>query len=204
MSLRVLGNPDNEVALLLGCGVQGHTSLEAIAVADKNLKKAYVYDILPEAAQRLAENLSKKLELDIIPVTDPRPVVPEADVFVTAGPYDVSKDISFITADMVKPSATITTVDFDIFFAQGFIDKAVGKYYTDDIHQYEHFLPSIRPMHSVPVELGDAMVGKYPLREKHDEICFAMNIGMAMDDLILAQEIYRRAIEQKIGRILPL
>ena len=207
MAIRVLGNDDDKVAMLIGCGVQGKTSLEAVMVARPNLEKFYLNDIYPEAAQKLIDEFQPIYpNCEFINTTEPLKVIPEVDDFVTCGPYDASVDFSFIPNELVKPSATICGIDFDIFFMADFMDKCVSKYYTDDIGQYNHFdsLGEIRPRKSFPVELGDAMVGKYPLREKHDEICFAMNIGMAMDDLILAEEIYKRALANNIGTILPL
>ena len=53
-------------------------------------------------------------------------------------------------------------------------------------------------------DLGELVVGLKPGREKDSERTMAMNLGLAMDDMAVAPEIYRRAKERGIGVWLPL
>ena len=53
-------------------------------------------------------------------------------------------------------------------------------------------------------DLGEMAAGKKPGRESARERTFAVNLGLALDDLATAILIYRRAKEMGIGRELPL
>src|SRR5512136_1494690 len=51
LAAKYLARPDSQVAAILACGVQGRTNLEALACLFP-IKRAYAYDILPEAQAR--------------------------------------------------------------------------------------------------------------------------------------------------------
>jgi len=52
--------------------------------------------------------------------------------------------------------------------------------------------------------LGEIAAGLKPGRGRRDERTLAMNLGLALDDMAIAPEIYRRAKERGIGTWLPL
>jgi len=56
----------------------------------------------------------------------------------------------------------------------------------------------------VTAKLGELVTGKKPGREKSEEINFAANLGLAMDDMAVAPLIYERAMSQGIGMEIPL
>jgi ornithine cyclodeaminase/alanine dehydrogenase-like protein (mu-crystallin family) len=48
------------------------------------------------------------------------------------------------------------------------------------------------------------VAGLKPGRQNDDERTLAINLGLAMDDMAVAPEIYRRAREKNLGTWLPL
>jgi ornithine cyclodeaminase/alanine dehydrogenase-like protein (mu-crystallin family) len=52
--------------------------------------------------------------------------------------------------------------------------------------------------------LGDLVAGLKPGRQNPQERTLAMNLGLAMDDMAVAPEIYRRARERNLGTWLAL
>jgi len=53
-------------------------------------------------------------------------------------------------------------------------------------------------------DLGELATGQKPGRGSEAERTLAINLGLAMDDMAIAPEIYRRAREKGIGTWLPL
>ena len=53
-------------------------------------------------------------------------------------------------------------------------------------------------------DLGEIVAGLKSGRERDDERTMAMNLGLALDDMAVAPEVYRRAKERGIGTWLTL
>ena len=52
--------------------------------------------------------------------------------------------------------------------------------------------------------LDEIIIGRRPGRENDEERTMAMNLGLALDDMAVAPEIYRRAVERGVGTWLEL
>jgi ornithine cyclodeaminase/alanine dehydrogenase len=85
--------------------------------------------------------------------------------------------------------------------------KRADKYYCDSIEQhkllesygyYPYGLPSITG------ETGALAAGIIPSRTSIDELVIVNNVGMAVEDMMIAKIIFDRALEQGIGIKLPL
>src|SRR5512138_87932 len=79
LAAKFLARPESETAAILACGVQGRTNLQALACLFK-LKRVYAYDILQDAQETYVNEMSRKLDLDIVGVTEPREAVERADL----------------------------------------------------------------------------------------------------------------------------
>jgi ornithine cyclodeaminase/alanine dehydrogenase-like protein (mu-crystallin family) len=56
----------------------------------------------------------------------------------------------------------------------------------------------------VYAELGELVTGKKKGRETSTERTFAVNLGVALEDMAVATMIFDRAVQKKIGTWLPL
>ena len=110
LSAKYLARPESEVVGVLACGVQGRTNLEAIA-AVLPIRRAFAYDIVPEARDRYVSEMAGRLGIEIVPVDDPRSAVVESDVVVTSGPI-LKQPKPTIEAGWLKPGAFGSAVDF--------------------------------------------------------------------------------------------
>jgi ornithine cyclodeaminase/alanine dehydrogenase-like protein (mu-crystallin family) len=203
LSAKYLARPDCEVAGIVACGVQGRTNLEALATLFK-LKRVYAYDILPEVQQRYAEEMSEKLGIEIVGVDEPRKAILESDLVVTSGPI-LKHPNPTIEVDWLKPGAFASAVDYDSYWQPGALAQ-MDKISTDDHAQFQYY-KSIGYFQHTPdpyADLGELAIGMKAGRERDDERTMAINLGLALDDLAVAPEIYRRARENGIGTWLSL
>ncbi len=203
LSARYLARPDSEVAGILACGVQGRTNLEALAALFP-IKRVYAYDIVPAVQQRYVDEMKTGLGLDVIGVQEPRKAVVESDLVVTSGPI-LKHPTPTVEKDWLRPGAFASAVDFDSYWTPGALAQ-FDKLSTDDHAQFQHY-KSAGYFQNTPdpyADLGEIVAGLKPGRERSDERTMAMNLGLALDDMAVAPEIYRRAKERGIGTWLPL
>lgn len=203
LSAKYLARPQSEVAGILACGVQGRTNLEALAALFP-IKRVYAYDILPEAQRRYVEEMSARLKVEVIGVDEPRQAVIESDLVVTSGPI-LKHPKPTIERGWLRPGAFASAVDFDSYW-QGEALAQIDKLSTDDHAQFQYY-KSAGYFQATPdpyADLGEIVAGLKPGRERDDERTMAINLGLALDDMAVAPEIYRRARERGSGTWLSL
>jgi ornithine cyclodeaminase/alanine dehydrogenase-like protein (mu-crystallin family) len=96
-------------------------------------------------------------------------------------------------------------VDFDSYFS-GPAMAQVNRISTDDHAQFQYY-KSVGYFQQTPdpyADLGELAAGLKPGRQSDGERTLAINLGLAMDDMAVAPEIYRRAREMGIGAWLAL
>jgi ornithine cyclodeaminase/alanine dehydrogenase len=203
LSAKYLARPDSAIVGILGCGVQGRSNLEALKVLFP-LKKIFAYDTHTDRSARYAQEMSSKLGIEALPVTDPKQAVVNSEIVVTAGPI-LRKPHATIQRGWLREGAFASLVDFDSYWHPAALHEA-DKFCTDDAPQLHHYrdigyFQDIPPIHA---DLGELVTGRKPGREKREERTFACNLGLALDDMATAPLIYQRALEKGIGMWLPL
>ena len=203
LAARYLARPGSEVAGILACGVQGRTNLEALATLFP-IKRVYAYDVVPTVQQRYVDEMKSRLGLDVIGVDEPRKAVVESDLVVTSGPI-LKRPTPTIEKDWLRPGAFASAVDFDSYWTPEALAQ-LDRLSTDDHAQFQYY-KSAGYFQNTPdpyADLGEIVAGLKPGRQRSDERTMAMNLGLALDDMAVAPEIYRRAKERGIGTWLPL
>lgn len=203
LAARHLARPDSRTVGILGCGVQGRSNLEALAVLFP-VQRVMAYDSKLENALRFADDVDDKWGVEVQVVDDPRRAVSGCDIVVTAGPI-LRQPHATIQAGWLDAGAFASLVDFDSYWDRAALAE-VDKFCTDDIPQLEHYqhvgyFQQIPPIHA---SLGELVTGQKPGRQSPAERTMTANLGLALDDMATAPIVYRRAVERKIGRWLPL
>ncbi|MFU8772100.1 MAG: ornithine cyclodeaminase family protein [Anaerolineales bacterium] len=203
LAAKYLARPDSQTVGILACGVQGRTNLEALAALFP-LKRVYAYDIDEETQRNYVQEMTSKLDLEIIGVKSAREAVMNSDLVVTSGPILMHPEPT-IEPDWLQPGAFGSAVDFDSYWQPEAISQ-IDKLSTDDLAQFRYYR-SLGYFQTTPdpyADLGEIVTGKKPARQKEEERILAMNLGLALDDMAVAPEIYRRAREADLGTWLPL
>jgi ornithine cyclodeaminase/alanine dehydrogenase-like protein (mu-crystallin family) len=203
LAARYLARPESDTAAILACGVQGRTNLEALACTFK-LKRAYVFDIRPEAQARYVEEMRARLGIEIVGVKKPQEAVGKADLVVTSGPI-LKHPAPTIQPGWIRPGTFASAVDFDSYFSGGAMAE-MDRISTDDHAQFQYY-KSVGYFQQTPnpyADLGELAVGLKPGRQSPEERTMAINLGLAMDDMALAPTVYQRARDKGLGTRLPL
>ncbi len=203
LSAKYLARPGSQVAGILACGVQGRTNLEALAALFP-LQRAYAFDTVRAAQDRYVAEMSAKLGIEIVGVDDPRQAVVESDLVVTSGPI-LKHPQPTIAKGWLRPGAFASAVDFDSYWKAEALSE-FDKLSTDDHAQFQYYR-SVGYFQTTPqpyADLGEIVAGLKPGRQSDGERTMAMNLGLALDDMAVAPEIFRRAQALGIGTRLPL
>jgi ornithine cyclodeaminase/alanine dehydrogenase len=203
LAAKYLARPVSAVAGILACGVQGRTNLEALACLFP-IKRAFAYDIMPAVQERYVAEMKTKFSFEIIGVKDPKQAVVESDLVVTSGPI-LHKPTPTIDKDWLRPGAYGSAVDFDSYWTGAALAQ-MDRISTDDHAQFQYY-KSVGYFQTTPdpyADLGELAAGLKPGRKDEKERTLAINLGLAMDDMAVAPEIYRQAKEKGLGVWLPL
>ena len=83
VAAKYLAPEDSKTVAIFGAGVQGRTQTWA-AYTVRDIERVYVYDLYPEARKRFAEDMSKKLGIEVIPAGSGEEACRDADIVLTA------------------------------------------------------------------------------------------------------------------------
>lgn len=182
---------------VIGCGVQGRMNLVALKEIIPTLTKAKAYDINPEASKRYKLDLEKETGVEIIPVSSVEEAAKGSDIILTAT-QRLPKPL--VKNEWFKPGA----LGMGLEASRAWYGDAIltaDKFITDSWDQTVHFheqgaFPDGMP--KLYAELGEVVAGKKKGRENSKERILAINIGLALEDVIVADYVYKKA-ERKGG-----
>jgi len=189
----------SSVVAIVGTGVQGRTSLEALHVLF-DIKEARVADISKEALEKYSAEMGEQLGLSIRPVDSVKEAVTDADIIVTV----TTANKPLVMNGWVKPGAYIASMgsfpelDRELVLQA---DKIVVDSFAQSKHRGE-LVPLFEEGKLMEVygELGDIIIGKKMGRINDHERIVACLIGMATEDLGIASKLFARAKEKGLGQ----
>jgi alanine dehydrogenase len=197
VAAKYLARPNSSVVTLCGCGQQAAAQLRALC-AVLPLRKIYVFDLDPSAAQKFATNLSDALHLEIEPVRDLGPALQKCDVCVTC----TTANKFFVRKDEIVPGTFIAAVGADDTHKQE-IDPALmasAKVVADSLEQscsigdtHHAIDQGLMRKQDVYAELSEIVAGRKPGRTSDDEIFVFDSTGVAIEDAIAAVAVYEKA-----------
>jgi len=185
---------------VVGCGVQGRMNIVALKEVIPELHDVGVFDINPDAMKRYKEDFEKELDVSIKPAESVKEAVDGKDMILTATqrlPEPLVKNKWF------KPGC----LGFGLEASRAWYGDAIlgcDKFITDSwdqtVYFYEHgAFPDGLP--TLYAELGEVVAGVKPGRESDEERILAINIGLALEDVIVADYIYNNAKDRDYQRL---
>lgn len=210
VAFELLAKKDCKVGALIGTGGQAETQLEAMLTV-RDLDEVRVYDLNYERAVdfvKQAEKNFSSFKTKIIPVKSSDDAIDNADLVITVTPstkpvFDGNKikkgaTISCVGAyqhHMQEMDPVILTRASKIFFDS---KEAVLSESGDILIPLEE---GIITEEDFSGEIGDVIRGTVVGRENDDEIIVFETVGVATQDLIVANEVYNKALKENIGTI---
>ena len=187
---------------ICGCGEQARNQIRALA-AVRTLSRLIAIDSSRERAERLADDLSSELGVDVAVAPSPD-VAHDVNVWVTCTPAHRW----FLGRAHVAPGAFVAAVGADNPHKQEIepellANNVVVADVTDQcatIGDLHHALDAqLMRREDVRAELADVVAGSKPGRLAPEEIIIFDSTGTALQDVAVAALAYERALERRVG-----
>jgi ornithine cyclodeaminase len=203
----LLARKDSRVAAIFGAGTQARTQLEAVCTV-RNIERAWVYDVKPGVAQAYAKEMKTRgrpIPADIRVAKTSKQALREADVVCTAttsfrpvfadGNLKLGVHINGVgsyTPEMQEiPARTVVRSKVVVDSREASLAEA-----GDLIISIDGGLISNKNIHG---EIGEVASGKIPGRESVEETTFFKSVGLAVQDVAVAEYVRQRAEELGLG-----
>jgi ornithine cyclodeaminase len=194
-AINAMSRSDAEQLAIIGTGIQARTQLEA-AIAIRDIKRVLVYSRNDTNRKKFAEEMSKKLDLNVIPTDSPKKCVEKADIIICA----TNSRSQVIDADWLKPGVHINTVGQKSMNGHELPIEVAGKssvISTDSLEQLRaystpHFLANT-PYEQNIVQLSDIVTGKTPGRTSINDVTLFCSVGLSGTEVVVANEIMKMA-----------
>lgn len=201
VATKYLSRKDAEVLAIVGCGFQART--QAMGVKEvREIRKIYAYDIVTERAERFAEEISRKLGVEVEVVNTAREAVQDADIICTA----TTSSTPVVKREWLKPGVHINAIgaytpemrEIDtetIIDAKVIVDmKEAALSEAGDI-----IIPIKEGRYSedkIYAELGEIVSKVKPGRTSGEEITVFKSVGLALQDNAAVYALLRNYLEE--------
>jgi ornithine cyclodeaminase/alanine dehydrogenase len=205
LACEFLARKDTTELGIAGAGVQGREHVLALPSVLPNLKKIKITDRFAEVAEKLVADLQPQVDVQLLVCAGPEQIVRGSQVVMTATAI-LNKPDPQVRDEWIEPGALLLPVDFDSYWEWETFERA-DKFLVDSLAEMQYFMTVGYLEHGLPplhAEIGEVVAGIKPGRENDEELIIDMNIGMGVEDVVVGREVFRRACEQDLGRILPL
>jgi ornithine cyclodeaminase/alanine dehydrogenase len=207
VAARRLARDDVATAGVVGCGVQARTTLAALVEVLPRLSEVLCYDVSAAAARAFVDEMSARFPaLSCRICGQPTEVCRRAGVVVSAISMGTGARPP-LGAGLLEAGALAVALDYDAAWTVSAM-AACDRLVCDDVAQVRATVAQGTYLGELPLtrleDLGDVVAGAASGRRDAGERIFALNLGIAVDDVMTARLIYLRARERGVGRTLPL
>lgn len=207
LATELLARKESRVAAIFGAGTQSRTQLEAVCTV-RDIERAWVYDVRPSVARAFAREMKERgspIPADIRVAQTTRQALHEADVVCTATtsfrPVFADSSLKLgvhingvgsYTPEMQEiPARTVVRSKVVVDSREASLAEA-----GDLIISIDGGLITNKNIHG---EIGEVAAGKIPGRESEEETTFFKSVGLAVQDVAVAELVLKRAEELGLG-----
>ena len=203
VATRLLARDDAAELGIIGAGVQARTHLVALACV-RPIKRARVACRNVDHAFQLVREMQDKLPFTIEPVAFNEAAVRDAEIIVTA----TSAHEPVLKRDWIAAGAHINAIGTHSPQSRE-IDTATmaaARIFTDRresaLNEAGDYLLAAQEGAVTPddiiAEIGELLIGK-PGRTSPAEITLFKSLGLAIEDVVCAEHLFRKATAEKVG-----
>ncbi|MEX0761827.1 MAG: ornithine cyclodeaminase family protein [Dehalococcoidia bacterium] len=208
LATRYMALEDAADVAVIGSGYQAETQLEAVA-AVRSLKRARVYSRTPERRNTYAERMSERLGIKVSPSESAESCVSGADVVIV-----ITNSVEpVLTGDMIAPGVHVNAAGNNSWMKSELDTAAVAKadiVAVDDVDQAKIECGELmraaetgRFSWDTAIPLADIAAGLRSGRSSATDVTLFESQGVALEDVAVAERIYRLALERGVGTELP-
>lgn len=205
VATRYMARPESCEVGVFGSGKQARTQLQAVCKV-RPITHAHVWSPNLEHRRRFAEEMSQICGIEVVPAQHPEMAADDKDIIITATtsrePVLSGHWVSDGTHLNVIGSNFLTKAEIDVHTLQRCEVIAVDSKEQARLEAGD-FVQAIEDgvLHwSDIVDLGQIIIGKYAGRIRPHDVTLFKSVGLGLEDVAVAAEVYRKAREQGLGR----
>lgn len=185
VATNLLARPQTQVLTILGSGVQARSHLEALRIVRK-FREVRVWS--PRNAQEFAR------QFNVSPVASAEKAVRGADVIVVA----TAATTPILMGEWVSPGTHINAVGATRPNWRELDDNILGKarIYVESREAAMNESGDVIAAGQVFAEIGEVVAGSKKGRSSDEEITLFKSVGVAIEDVVAADLVYRNARKQ--------
>lgn len=203
VSAKYLAQPSASTVGIVGAGVQGRFHLAALKEVLPEIKKVKIYDIHEPTLAAYVKGFKQIMPFDIIIEKSVENTVKGSDVVVTAT-GNLSQTLYF--ERWIKQGALVLPVH--MFGWEKTAITNMDKFIVDDWDQFSTYINlhgrQYTPLPDLDAQLGEIVANKKQGRASSSERIINFNLGIAVHDIAVANKIFLKAMDAKIGKTLEL
>jgi ornithine cyclodeaminase/alanine dehydrogenase-like protein (mu-crystallin family) len=198
-----LARPESATVTIFGAGMLGRTHLRALNCRF-HLRRAYVVDILPQAAEAYASELGPEVGFPVepVPLEERAQAVRDADVIITV----TTGDQPLVERAWLRPGAFVARLGSYQEVALDVIAEA-DKVVVDNWHYVSSRIPELKMLmqkgdfgaEDVYAEWPEIVGGRRPGRQSPAEIIVYVALGIWGEYAAILPQVYRRALALGLG-----
>ena len=209
VSARHLARADASTLAIIGSGVQARSHLEALAEV-RNLREVRIWSPNAHSRERFISDMSGNVSARLQNSRSAQQAVEGADliVLVTSSPTPVIEDAwvapgaHVVSVGACRPDQREMAPDL-VARARLFVDsRAAALVESGDVVMglgEERFGEG-----HIAGEVGEVVLGRVAGRQSEDQVTVFKSLGMAVEDVVSADLVYRKALENGAGTELTL
>jgi ornithine cyclodeaminase/alanine dehydrogenase-like protein (mu-crystallin family) len=204
LATRLLAREDAHDLAIVGAGVQARSHLAALSRV-RTIKRARVSARNFDHARQLAEESQPQYQFPIKPVRNNEEAVRGADIIVTA----TSSLAPVINKDWISPGAHVNAIgthspnsrevdSATMAAARIFVDRRESALNESGDYLLAAKEGLVTP-ESIVGEIGELLIGTKAGRTSETEITLFKSLGLAIEDVVCADYVYRKALAENAG-----
>ena len=209
VSTRFLARPDASTLAIIGSGVQARSHLEAYQLV-RQLKQVRIWSPKQRSREQFVDEMSGDVPVPIVAAESAEAAVSGADliVLVTSSPTPViedawvSKGAHVVCVGACRPNQQEMPPAL-VARSRLYVDsKAAALVEAGDVVM--NIAAKLFDESHIRGEIGELVLGRVEGRRSADEITVFKSLGMAVEDVVAADLVFRRASESGAGTELTL
>jgi ornithine cyclodeaminase/alanine dehydrogenase-like protein (mu-crystallin family) len=209
VATKFLARPDAGTLGIIGAGWQARSQVQAIARV-RPVALVKVYSRSPQRREAFAEEMVAELGAEVVPAESAEDAVADADIVVTA----TNARRPVLQGAWLRPGTHINAIGSNAASRQEIDAETVRRsdlITVDSLEQARTECGDLIAAEAAGVpawdrvtELGSVVAGKAPGRRHPEEITLFESQGIATEDVVTLDLLYRRAITAGAGMDIPL
>jgi alanine dehydrogenase len=209
VATRFMSREDSRVAGIIGTGLQARTQIEAVSLVRK-LDEVRVCGRDANRREGFATEMSARLKLPVRSAANAEEAVRDADIVITS----TTSTNPVVQGQWLKKGTHINAIGANFPQKRELDAEAVERCDVIAVDSREQSKLESGDLIQVfgqddkrwsrVAEMADIVAGEAPGRTSPEQITLFKSNGIAIEDVVVAGQIYELARERKIGREIPM